>query len=108
MADRKQNVDDPIAMPIYSGLLGYAIGISGSLASLQRQGLVTCAVFGVLLVAGSVLAFSYMAYQLHVGMSGEPSDFPFLLFFCVGTVLVVPVALVPYQKLKAICKSRDG
>ena len=95
-------MDDPIAMPIYFGLAGYAIGIGGGLASSQRKGVTTCGVIGFLLVAGSFLAFSFMAYQLHVGMSGTPSNFPFMLFLIFGAVLLAPVGLVPYLKIKKI------
>jgi len=95
-------MNDPIAMPIYSALVGYAIGIVGSLASSQRAGVIACGVIGVVLVALSTLAFSYMAYQLHVGMSGDPSDFPFVVFLLVGAVLLAPVSVIPYLKLKRI------
>jgi hypothetical protein len=43
-----------------------------------------------------------MAFQLHVAMSGDPSRFPFLSFGMVGAVLLAPVGLIPYLKLKKI------
>ncbi len=100
-------MDDPTAMPIYAALIGYAVGVAGSVMSPQRQGVIACCVIGTVVVAGSVIVFGYMMYQMHVAMSGDPSTFPFLTFLLVGVVLLVPFGVIAYLKVPRISRQEN-
>lgn len=94
-------MNDPIAMPVYSALLGYLIGVLGPLVSSRRSAILAFGVAGLVLAAISFVAFGRMSYVLHVGMGGEPSLLLILIGTVVGLVLLLPIWLVLSFRLRA-------
>ncbi len=92
-------MDDPIAIPIYVAIATYIVSIVGGLVSTQRAGVITFCAVGMLMASICLAAFTYGIYSIHVGMSGEPKDFSFVMPIVVGILMLTPFVATGYFKL---------
>ena len=67
---------DPIAIPWYVILVGYAL-IATSWFQSDRKSNLPLVVCGLMLVCGAYVVFVKMLYGMHIAMSGTPSQFPY-------------------------------
>jgi hypothetical protein len=98
-------MDDPIAIPIYVGIASYLVCIVGGLKSTRRTFVITFCGVGALVASICLSAFTHGIYSIHVGMSGDPNDFSFLIPILVGVLLFVPFVAIGYFKLISLRES---
>lgn len=93
----------PIGTAIWCGLLGYVFAVAGIRAK-SKTAAIRYSSIALLLVAGGCLAFTFMVYQLHVGMSGDPANFPFLPLCAVSGLIIAPILVC---LIRAVRKSEN-
>jgi hypothetical protein len=99
-------MDDPIAIPIYVAIATYVVCIAGGLMSTQRTSIITFCAVGSLMASICLTAFTYGIYSIHVGMSGDPKDFSFVIPIVVGILILTPYVATGYFKLNGLRKRR--